>query len=534
MIRLTKREKYLLILTSILRMLNAAVLILSTTSVAKVMECVEIGASDQLLKNILFVILILVLEKITDLGMTAANLCYVSAGDLNIKRNLLKNILWRPLRLFRKKDDAYYINLLTTDVGMYRDSCLESYPWICYFVVYFIFSIIMLGRLSPLLAASTLILSVIPFVADKLIAGVVEKYKNRYSKASEGSMNALKEMVEGYEAIRTGNGRAAFLERSYNKLANTRYAAAKMLFVNALSREALYTSSSILRLVTLIIGAVLVLKGQMRAAMLYAAMNYAAAVSNSFSNFAYYKMAIRSTKQVAQRLKEECEQPCEEVTEERSKIVPKLEYESVSFSFENRKLYEDFSCKFEAGKCYAIIGESGSGKSTLTKLFLKYYDDYTGTIRLNGKDIREISEEDIYEQVGIIDQSPWIFNASLYENITMCTGIPKEDTKEYQQLLEALNLTELSKRVGDKPLGDFGDHISGGERQRINLARALKNQVKLMIFDEPTTGLDPENIKIVNDFIFNRKDVTRIVISHDWSEEYWQKFDGVIKIKTEN
>ena len=216
MIRLTKREKYLLILTSILRMLNAAVLILSTTSVAKVMECVEIGASDQLLKNILFVILILVLEKITDLGMTAANLCYVSAGDLNIKRNLLKNILWRPLRLFRKKDDAYYINLLTTDVGMYRDSCLESYPWICYFVVYFIFSIIMLGRLSPLLAASTLILSVIPFVADKLIAGVVEKYKNRYSKASEGSMNALKEMVEGYEAIRTGNGRAAFLERSYN------------------------------------------------------------------------------------------------------------------------------------------------------------------------------------------------------------------------------------------------------------------------------------------------------------------------------
>ena len=116
----------------------------------------------------------------------------------------------------------------------------------------------------------------------------------------------------------------------------------------------------------------------------------------------------------------------------------------------------------------------------------------------------------------------------------MCTGIPKEDTKEYQQLLEALNLTELSKRVGDKPLGDFGDHISGGERQRINLARALKNQVKLMIFDEPTTGLDPENVRIVNDFIFSQKDVTRIVISHDWSEEYWKKFDGVIKIKTEN
>lgn len=164
------------------------------------------------------------------------------------------------------------------------------------------------------------------------------------------------------------------------------------------------------------------------------------------------------------------------------------------------------------------------------KLFLKYYDTYSGVIRLNGRDIRELSEEDIYQQAVVIDQSPWLFNASLYENITMCSGKPDKDTEEYRELLAAMNLTALAERVGDNPLGDFGDKISGGERQRISLARALRNRVKLIIFDEPTTGLDPENVQLINDFIFSQKGITRIVISHDWSEDYWKRFDKVIRI----
>lgn len=530
MIRPTKKEKWLLVLTSTVYILNAVMATLTTHSIAKVMECAELGRNGRLPNAILIALGVAVLERLSALGMSAANQWYLSTGELSLKREIMKNILWRPLRIFRSRDDAYYINLLTTDTSMYRESCLGSYPWLCYFCVYFLFSIFMLCSLSPILAAVVIVLSGIPFIADKVMAGIIQKYKDRYSQKYEIYTNALKEMAEGYETIRMGNGREAFLERCYRTSVDTRYAAAKMTFVNAAGQEALYTSASILRLVALAIGALLVLRGNMTASMLYAAIGYATAVSNSFSNFAYYRMAIRSTKQVTKKLRDECEYPCEEASEERPETAPVLEYESVSFSFDERQLYRDFSYRFESGKCYAVIGESGSGKSTLMKLFLKYYDSYTGTIRLNGKDIRELSEQDIYEQVGVIGQSPWLFNTTLYENITMYTGTPEEDTEEYKRLLEALNLTELSKRVGEKALGDFGDNISGGERQRISLARTLRSQVRLMIFDEPTTGLDPENLQLVNDFIFGLEGITRIVISHDWSEEYWKKFDGVIKI----
>lgn len=129
-----------------------------------------------------------------------------------------------------------------------------------------------------------------------------------------------------------------------------------------------------------------------------------------------------------------------------------------------------------------------------------------------------------------MSQSPFLFNASLYDNITMFTNDPPRDSAEYEKLLADLNLTALAERVGDAPLGDFGDNISGGERQRINIARTLRSHPSILIFDEPTTGLDPENIALIDQFIFNLADVTRIVITHNWSEDYLARFDSVLRI----
>ena len=107
-----------------------------------------------------------------------------------------------------------------------------------------------------------------------------------------------------------------------------------------------------------------------------------------------------------------------------------------------------------------------------------------------------------------------------------------EDSEEYRKLLQAVNLTALAERVGDKPLGDFGDKISGGERQRIVLARTMRRHPGIVLFDEPTTGLDPENVALINSFIFDHKDMLRIVVGHNWDQNYLEQFDGVIRVGT--
>lgn len=302
-------------------------------------------------------------------------------------------------------------------------------------------------------------------------------------------------------------------------------------FAGEMSFELLMHVAGVAGVVCALVGGYLAIKGFMSIGMIFAALNYFSAISNGFSNMTNYIVSIRSTRKVTEKLQKQRSMPCMESSGLPMQPEPAVEYSDITFAFEERKLYDGFTHSFAPGGCYAIVGESGSGKSTLLKLLLKYFDEYQGTIRLAGQDVRQLSEKEIYGIVGVVNQSPYLFNASLYENITLFGGDPGRDSEEYRRLLEELNLTALAQRVGEKPLGDFGDNISGGERQRINIARALRRHPKILFLDEPTTGLDPENVTMINEFIFSRRDMTRIVITHNWSQEYLSRFDEVIQIQ---
>lgn len=136
--------------------------------------------------------------------------------------------------------------------------------------------------------------------------------------------------------------------------------------------------------------------------------------------------------------------------------------------------------------------------------------------------------------VGIVNQTPYLFNRSLYFNIMLSDQVDPHTQAEYEGLLAKLNLTELSCRVREQPLGDFGDNISGGERQRISIARALAQNPRILIFDEPTSALHPENKAQIMNLIFSMEHITRIVISHDWAQDFLDRFDGVIHIESYN
>lgn len=185
----------------------------------------------------------------------------------------------------------------------------------------------------------------------------------------------------------------------------------------------------------------------------------------------------------------------------------------ITFSYGDRTIFNHASFHFDHKSCCAIVGESGSGKTTLIKLIMKYFDEYEGDIYFGGKNLRDLTEHDIFEYTAHVAQNPYIFDASLKDNITMFDET--FDAKKYEEVIQRTNLTALKEHVKDRPLGSFGDTISGGEKQRINLARALYRDTKVLIFDEPTTGLDPQNRDMIYAIIFSLEDTTRIVITHD-------------------
>ena len=449
---------------------------------------------------------------------------------ISVKDALFSSIFRRPSRLFRRENDAYYLNLFNTDTDTYL-TYLSCVMLLCNWSMSILSSSFFLLRISPALWVAAILSAGLPFLANKPFDKMTTKAQNNRSKAAEVYNGVLKETLEGYEAIRADNHTGAAMGRFHEVSEKNHRALAWSGVANDISQQFFYGVAGLSHVVSIALGGWLILRGELSPAMMVAAQFYFTGLANAVGNVQSYIIEIRSSRDIRAKLAKEANEPADVGSAVCDPAVPAtVEYKDLSFGFGERKLYEDLSCSFAPGGCYAILGESGSGKSTLTKLLLKYYDDYGGKITLAGQDIRNLSEEEIYRVVGLVSQSPFLFNSSLYENITMFTSDPPKDSPEYEKLLADLNLTALAQRVGDAPLGDFGDNISGGERQRINIARALRSHPAILIFDEPTTGLDPENVALIDQFIFERKDVTRIVITHNWAEEYLSRFDAVLRI----
>ena len=174
---------------------------------------------------------------------------------------------------------------------------------------------------------------------------------------------------------------------------------------------------------------------------------------------------------------------------------------------EKKAVVDDFSEKIGSSVCLAIVGESGRGKSTLIKPLLKEIGTYSGSVRIGNCDVEDIPDDRLYKSVAYVPQNIFVFNDTLKHNITMHAEI---SDYEFDRVVGLVKLDDLI-RATMEAIGDGGAKISGGEKQRIGIARALLRKPKILILDEPTASLDPESRDIINSVIFGLKDVTRIV-----------------------
>ena len=191
-------------------------------------------------------------------------------------------------------------------------------------------------------------------------------------------------------------------------------------------------------------------------------------------------------------------------------------FKDVHFGYEDKEVIHGVDLSFKQGTTTALVGESGSGKSTLAKLLVHYYDLNSGSITIGGQDITDMSLEAFNDQVAFVSQEQFLFNISLYDNILI--GKPGASRDEVLKAAERAQCNEFLERLPDginTQAGDGGKQLSGGERQRISLARAILKNAPIIVLDEATAFMDPENEEKMNaalDEII--KDKTVLVIAH--------------------
>jgi len=196
-----------------------------------------------------------------------------------------------------------------------------------------------------------------------------------------------------------------------------------------------------------------------------------------------------------------------------------LECDGVCFGYNGQRVLDELSFRVKPGTICAIVGPSGAGKSTLADLLVRFYDPERGSIRLDGRDLRELRLEDLRREVMLLDQSPYLLNATVRENIAYA-----RPDATMGEIVEAARAASIHDRVTELPEGyetvvaERGQTFSAGERQRIALARALLADPSVLVLDEPTSALDEENERIIAQTLATAlKGRTAIVITHRMS-----------------
>jgi subfamily B ATP-binding cassette protein MsbA len=193
-----------------------------------------------------------------------------------------------------------------------------------------------------------------------------------------------------------------------------------------------------------------------------------------------------------------------------------IEINNISFLYENEIVVDGLNLKIPKGKSFALVGQSGSGKSTLANLICRFYDVNSGSIKVDGINIKNLKKDALRNLIGLVTQDSILFNDSIKNNLLIAK--PEATNEEIIECLKVANAWEFVSKMSeqiDSNIGDSGNKLSGGQKQRLSIARAVLKNPPILVLDEATSALDSESEKLVQNALENlMKNKTSLVIAH--------------------
>ena len=208
-----------------------------------------------------------------------------------------------------------------------------------------------------------------------------------------------------------------------------------------------------------------------------------------------------------------------------------IEINNITFSYEDETIVDGLNLKIPKGKSFALVGQSGSGKSTLANLICRFYDVNSGSINVDGINIKNLKKDALRNLIGLVTQDSILFNDSIKNNLLIAK--PEATNEEIIECLKIANAWEFVSKMPeqiDSNIGDSGNKLSGGQKQRLSIARAVLKNPPILVLDEATSALDSESEKLVQNALENlMKNKTSLVIAHRLSTI--QKADKIIVLE---
>ncbi len=457
---------------------------------------------------------------------------FITRGISQYKEFIFQELSKKNISAFAGESASTYISALTNDVQVIEQGYLRNTFTMVESLLTFIGAIALMIWYSPVLTLVAAGFSLLPIIAVVLTGNKVAQAEKDVSDKNEMYTSTLKDSLGGFSVMKSFKAEAQML-RIFKDIvkrlgkAQCRKEQTKIL-VQALSAIA----GVITQFGVFIVGAYFALSGNGVTAgtiiIFVQLMNYILAPIGTIPTCLAERKAAKSlVEKIAAALNTNVR---EEVKTEHKELEHSIEITNLSFGYDTEKqILDKVNYSFDAGKKYAIVGASGSGKSTLLNLLMASHQEYSGDIYYDDADLREISSESLYDMVSMIQQNVFIFSASIRDNITMFSDFPKE---EVERAIEMSGLSKLiAERGEDYICGENGSGLSGGEKQRISIARSLLKKSQVLLVDEATAALDAQTAFQVSNAILNLRDMTCIVVTHSLDEKLLKEYDGILTLK---
>ena len=443
-----------------------------------------------------------------------------------------KKLIGKSISSFRDESAAGYLSALTNDAASIETNYLAQMLAMITKAVTFIGALLLMCRYSLLMTAIAAGLTVLPLIASLLTGNRLQAVESRVSERNGEFTAALSDCLAGFTVVKNFKAEREIFHlfaQSNKALEHEKFTGRRIKTLVGMIGA---VTGIFAQLGVFIAGVYLSMKGGSMtpgAVVLFVnLMNFIISpIAELPGLLACRKAALGLVYKLAAALERSSSR---EGSETLNRLEHGIRLENVSFAYEPGKtVLHGINAEFEAGRAYALVGGSGSGKSTLLNLLMAAETNYSGHILADGIELSDISTESLYGTMAAIQQNVFVFNASIKDNVSMFRDFPKT---EMDEAIARAHLGALIRERGEDYLcGENGSGLSGGEKQRISIARSLLKKSSVLLADEVTAALDAQTAHRVSNDILDLQGITRIVVTHTLEESLLRRYDKIFVLR---
>lgn len=462
---------------------------------------------------------------------------YKRTAAVSFRRFYIKGIFHKNIAEFQQENNAEYLSRLTNDCNLLDNNFTAGIYTIFDGLANFFVGMWIVSAVNPWMILLAFAVALVNMLISAITNKPVSKgYKER-SDMFDGFTSYIKEVLSAFHIV-TSNNLQDKVTNDYNQKSEAiqkKYFTIERMttFVNALQS---FVGNTSIYVVFVYLG-YLAVKGEITAAQLLLVISGLQQIARPLFQVAEAFPKLFSTKATAEKMNKSLKNADNHIeTEVLPEFHDKIELKNVGFAYktgeeEENRVLDDVSLTLKKNGKYLIVGPSGGGKSTLLRLLRKYFAPTAGNIYIDGHLLYDITKESYYSLLANIEQQVFIFEDTLENNLTLYKEYTDE---ELEKAIEAAGLKEFVANLPDglnTMLYDNGRNVSGGERSRIVIARALLSKASILFMDEAFASLDMERAKEIEQTILGLQNMTVINVSHVLFEDSKSKYDAVLTVK---